>query len=243
LFGENGEVAGGIAIVRDVTERKQLEGSKERFIADAAHELRTPIGIVHGFATLLASGRDDLSSRIAREAIESIGTQSERMRALVNDLLDLSRLEQAGVQLEMRPVTIAEIVDASLSLAPPPHGTVVDRDVDGGARVVADPGRLHQVLINLLTNAYKYGGHHVEVVARHRAAIVEIIVCDDGDGVPADLVDRLFEPFSRGQNSIQIGGSGLGLAIVRSIIEGCGGVVAYEDSSSGARFHITLPAA
>jgi PAS domain S-box-containing protein len=243
LLGDDDEVVGGLAIIRDVTERREIISMKDRFIADAAHELRTPIGILGGFAALLSESRYDLTAESTRAAIESIVSQTERMRTLVDDLLDLSRLEQRRLPLEIQPVGVRSLVDNALTLTPPPDDVVLEQQIDPKAAVLADAGKLQQAVTNLLTNSYKYGGKTVKLDAERDGGRVRLRIADDGPGVPTEMVDRLFEPFSRGANAAGISGSGLGLAIVRSIVEACGGTVVYEQSRAGAGFLLLLPAA
>lgn len=227
-----------ISLVRDVTSRKEAEDMRDRFISDAAHELRTPISTLLGFAELLDGSYPEQQSREIRAGISRAGG---RVRVLIKNLLDLSRL-QRGVSLDIRSVMVDEMLRSALEASPPPAGVEVDFDSDGGLSVQTDPHRMEEVLSNLLTNAYRYGGSRVVVRARSQDGRVSIAVEDDGPGVEESLVPSLFEPFARGSSSSKAGGSGLGLAIVKGIVEACGGKVAYEQGSpTGARFQIELP--
>jgi signal transduction histidine kinase len=114
--------------------------------------------------------------------------------------------------------------------------------VDDGLVVWVDPVRFEQVLTNLLTNAYRYGGPEVAVEGRREGETVRLSVIDNGEGVPADLVPRLFEVFARGSNAESQGGSGIGLALCRRLVEAFGGDIAYDPNGRGARFTVRLQA-
>lgn len=241
LYGDSGEVVGGLGIIRDVSDRKQLEESKQKFIANAAHELRTPISVLGGFADLLANHRDQLDDETAQQAVMTIERQVVRMRILINDLLDFSRLERSGEEIPCEPVSVDEAVDRALALNPPPEGKSVEVNVAEHLIVLSEPSRLEQVVINLLGNAYKYGGENITVEALAvDEAWAEVAVADDGPGVPSDEQIRLFEPFRRGSSGAGVEGSGLGLAIVQTIVEACGGSARYDWDVPGARFVVRL---
>ncbi|MGH2722587.1 MAG: sensor histidine kinase [Actinomycetota bacterium] len=173
----------------------------------------------------------------------AIGRQGERARKLITSLLDLSQLEQGSIKLDLDVVDISEVTSSALcACAPPPPRTVKVESVDFQVR--ADRVRLEQVFVNLLGNAYRYGGPNVSILGSHQGPYVLVVVSDDGPGVPPELIPRMFEPFARGRDVEGIQGSGLGLAIVRRILEASGGEISYDRrSSSGARFLLRLPQA
>lgn len=224
-------------------ELRRMDGVKTAFIADAAHELRTPLTILTGMVEVLGEQRDQLTSEEVDRCFDALERQSARANQLVKNLLDLSRLEHStGAQPQ--PVDIGAHVRSALASAPPAEGTSVEVRVDEGTRAVADPDGLEQVLVNLLTNAYKYGGASVTVEGATRGGRVVLEVSDDGPGVETQLLPRLFEPFARGERSTAVGGSGLGMTIVRQLVESVGGAVAYEPRvPNGSRFVVTLPGA
>jgi PAS domain S-box-containing protein len=230
-----------IAQIDDITERKQLESFREAFIANAAHELRTPLTAVVGFAEILAHGWADMKEEQIERALNALDRQGKRLSGLVNNLLDLTRLTEGRIEVNLQSVDLASAAERVLEMTPPPQGKTVETKVGAEIRVIADPMRLEQILTNLLVNAYRYGGTRVNVSARRNNGRVEVEVSDNGAGVPADLVPRLFEPFTRGASASDSVGSGLGLALVRSMAEACGGDVQYEPAEpGGARFLVRL---
>ncbi len=231
------------AFVRDVSARKRLEGYRDQFIANAAHELRTPVATITGLLDLLKE-----RSRLKREDVDSAMTaitrQGHRLGILIRNLLDLTRLEQGNLEVDVQPVALAAAVRSALEAAPPPEGKKVEEDLRRDLIVSSDPTRLEQIVTNLLTNAYRYGGDEIRIVSDAGAGGVVLSVEDNGEGVPVDIVPQLFDPFTRGRNSSGTGGSGLGLAIVQMLAEACGANVTYAAREpSGSRFELHLPAA
>lgn len=239
---DSGAIVALLGTVQDVTEARRLDQMRRDFVANAAHELRTPLTTVSGMATLLATQRDRLSQAELDHAFAALGRQGQRARQLVTSLLDLSRLEAGRVPVEVVPVEVRDVVERALETAPPPDGVTVSTSVDG-ARAAADPERLEEVVVNLLTNAYRYGGPHVRVAAATSSGGVTLAVSDDGQGVPEEFVPELFEPFTRGGAVTGTPGSGLGLAISRRIARALGGDLTYEPDGGGARFVVRLRAA
>ncbi|MCA1832395.1 MAG: ATP-binding protein [Actinomycetota bacterium] len=230
----------GIERHRMVAELRRLDAAKTQFIADAAHELRTPLSTLGGFAQMLSMHRHTMSEEQLEQAFDAIGRQSEHVATLVNNLLDLSQIEHGSLRLELGPVDIDGAAQRAIEVAPAPPGRSVNVDAQG-ARVLADQSRLDQVLVNLLTNAYRYGGPEIRIGVEDDDPDVLVSVSDNGPGVPESVVPRLFEPFARGSNTGATRGSGLGLAIVRKLIEASGGTIWYEPGRPvGARFVIRL---
>ncbi|SHN13802.1 sensor histidine kinase [Cryptosporangium aurantiacum] len=226
--------------------RRRSEDRLRRFVADASHELRTPIATVRGYAELFRRGAssrpDDLADVLLR-----IESEATRMGHLVDELLLLARLDQ-GRPLSSEPVDLVALVDRAVADA----GAVdADRQItvetDGAVLVNGDPERLRQVLDNLLANVRLHTPPGtpaiVRVVTERAAAVVE--VSDAGPGIPADLRERVFERFFRGADAVRSasdGGSGLGLSIVVAVVEAHGGRVSAETASAGgARIRIELP--
>jgi PAS domain S-box-containing protein len=226
---------------QDITEQRRLEDTLRRFIANASHELRTPLTTVAGYAEALASRGRDLPPEVFEEFVEALGKQGERVRQLIDSLLDLSVAEHRRERAHPEPVSLSEVARRVLEAVPAPDQTSVEVDVPEGTPVAADAESLERVLINLLTNAYKYGGRHVRIEGRRDGAGSRIVVSDDGPGVPAETIPHLFEPFSRGPGAPGPG-SGLGLAIARSLVESLRGEIHYEAGvPGGARFVVTVP--
>ena len=226
-----------------VLERCAKLAYERRFIANAAHELRTPLTTLSGLSVTLATRRHQMSEPEIDECFAALERQGERTRVLIQNLLDLAQLEHGTPDVHPRAVAVAEVARRALEAAPPPEGRHVDVRIDDAVTALAEDSRLEQVIVNLLTNAYRYGGPSITVEAFSDVGGVLVVVSDDGEGVPSELLPQLFEPFGRGSvGSNQ--GSGLGLAIVRKLVTAHGGDVWYEPARPrGARFTIKLPRA
>ncbi|MGH9038279.1 MAG: PAS domain-containing sensor histidine kinase [Acidimicrobiia bacterium] len=229
------------ASIRNVTERKRLEAARDEFIHNAAHELRTPLATLAGLGELLATHLPAMSEEQLARSLAALQRQGERASVLVANLLDLSQLEGGRVRFHLEAVDASEAARRALDAAPPPAGTSVEIAIPEGLLVWADASRLDQVLTNLYTNAYRYGGPHVQVDGWPGEDAVVLTVADDGPGVPGELTQRLFEPFARGPDTEAQGGSGIGLALCRRLVEAFGGTIRYEPGRpAGARFSLRL---
>ncbi len=239
LASENARL---LARERETVERlRDLDKLKSEFVASASHELRTPLTTLSGFAITLSERRADMTDADVQSALDAMGRQGERTRALIENLLDLSRLEARADPLSLKPVKIGSAARAALEAAPPPPEVDVSVEVDEDVTALADPEGLEQVLANLLTNAYRYGGHLVRIVCS-AGDDVTIAVEDDGVGVLASDVAILFEPFSRGTNVNGSAGSGLGLTISARLVQAFGGTLVYEPlADGGSSFKMSLP--
>ena len=230
-----------IGTVQDITERKKQETFREQFIANAAHELRTPMTTLVGFVEMLARKRGVMPEEQLEVVIDAMSRSGDRLAVLINNLLDLTKLQQGELEFELQPVQINEVLEAARETSPPPEGKRLDVHVEGAPVALADRHRLDQVVTNLLTNAYRYGGGHIKVEAADRNGSVVLSVADDGAGVEAALLPNLFDPFTRGAASSEVGGSGLGLAIVKMLVDASGGEIWHEpESPHGARFTVRL---
>jgi signal transduction histidine kinase len=242
--------AGGtVWTIRDTTERVRLERMKSDFVAAASHELRSPLTSIKGFAELM--GRSgDLTER-QREATDIIRASTDRLVGLVDDLLEVARIEAGRVSVEPRPIALAPLVEETARLlAPRLEGKRQAVEVDVAADlppVLADPRRVRQILENLLANAHLYTGDggRVEVRARSVAGAVEIAVADTGRGMSAEELEHAFDRFFRGERAgMLVPGTGLGLWIVRSLAELQGGSVeAATEIGRGSTFTVRLPRA
>jgi two-component system, OmpR family, sensor histidine kinase MtrB len=187
--------------------------------------------------TLLA--RDDQLDGDSRKEMLRVGVeQGERLRRLLEELLDLSRLDSRGVRVEPRPLVLASVLGEIVSDAVATGGSV-ELDVADDLAVVADPLVLDRVLSNLLINAVRYGAEPITLSAEARDTFLRIAVEDSGEGVSEDLRPRLFERFAR-TDSANVG-SGLGLAIARAYARAHGGDLVYNPGEKGARFELIIP--
>jgi two-component system, OmpR family, sensor kinase len=234
-------------IERAFAERMAAEKRLRQFVADASHELRTPVTSIRGFAELFRRGAGERPADLAN-VMRRIEQEGERMGELVEELLLLARLDQ-GLPLEREPVEIAVVVEAAVDAAraaDPARPIAVD--AHGPLVVLGAESRLRQVVDNLLTNARVHtpagAPVHVRLASEDERAVLE--VSDEGPGVPAEEADRIFERFHRIDRSRarSQGGVGLGLAIVRSVVETHGGTVVYRPRPGGGSvFQVSLPLA
>jgi signal transduction histidine kinase len=230
-----------IGTIQDVTERKRQEEFRDRFIANAAHELRTPMTTLVGFVEMLARKQGNMPEPQMSVALDAMSRSGDRLTVLINNLLDLSKLQQGELEFELAPVAIEDAISSAREAAPPPEGKTVELDVQGSPIALADRHRLDQILSNLLTNAYRYGGPNIRVEATEQNGAVVLSVADDGPGIEPELVPSLFDPFTRGAASSEVGGSGLGLAIVKMLVDASGGQIWHERATPhGARFNVRL---
>jgi two-component system phosphate regulon sensor histidine kinase PhoR len=240
---------GAVLTFHDVTERRRLERVRRDFVANASHELRTPLTSIRGFVEALEDGAVQ-EPTTAERFLGKIRTHADRMAALVEDLLELSRLEsgeRAPQWEQVAPAEVAQDVVASLSGLAERKGMQLELHDRGAPAVMTDGERLHRILVNLVDNALKYtpDGGKVEVVvspAPQGGALVE--VRDNGPGIPSEHLPRIFERFYRVDKarSRELGGTGLGLAIVRHLAEGMKASVSVTSSlGEGSCFSVTLP--
>jgi CheY-like chemotaxis protein len=229
----------------------RLEGAnrvKDEFLATLSHELRTPLNAILGWSDLLI--RPGLQGEAQRKALESINRNAKSQAALIDDILDVSRIITGNLRLDVRPVDVREVVKASCESIQPAaaaRGVEMRAVVHPHAVVVGDPDRLQQVLWNLLSNSVKFSdaGSRIDVDVRQTNAHVRIVVRDMGTGIAPDLLPHVFERFRQGDSSTTRarGGLGLGLAIVRHLVELHGGTVTAESEGAGlgATFTVDLP--
>ena len=214
----------------------QLEELKSNFVAIASHELRTPASSVYGVLATLA-GRDELPPE-TRDTLVQVGyEQAERLRRLIEQLLDLSQVDARRVPVERKPVVVRLILDEIVAAAVP-DADHVRLEVPPALAAVVDPLVLDRIVSNLLINATRYGEPPIVVSAEGRDRHLRIAVEDAGAGVPEDLQPRLFERFARGADAR---GSGLGLTIARAYARAHGGDLVFSPGAGGARFELLLP--
>ncbi|WP_342356032.1 HAMP domain-containing sensor histidine kinase [Corynebacterium lizhenjunii] len=230
-------------IQRSVETAQNKEEQMRRFVGDASHELRTPLTSLRGYTELYRSGATDDVDRV----LEKVNEESTRMSLLVEDLLALTRAE--GNRLELRTVDLLELAlsaGSSARAAFPGRKVEVHNQSKGIPLVNGDPDRLHQVLLNLVSNGLRHGGEDAEVSIdlREVGTHVCIDVTDNGRGMSPDVASHIFERFYRADTSRtrDTGGSGLGLAITKSIVEQHGGeITLVSEEGVGSTFTVALP--
>jgi PAS domain S-box-containing protein len=250
---DDGHISGAVVVFRDMTQRREVERMKNEFLSVVSHELRTPLTSIRGSLGLLAGGGlvelNAQASRMVSIALES----SERLTRLINDILDIERLESGSLPMDLQPREAAELVLASvqeLTGLARSQGVLLEAGPTSG-RVLADADRIVQTLANLVSNAIKFSP--AEALVRVEAqteqapggATVTFSVRDQGRGIPEDKLESIFERFEQVDSSDarQMGGTGLGLAISRSIVERHGGRIWAESAvGEGTTVFFTLPA-
>ncbi|NJD90267.1 MAG: HAMP domain-containing protein [Geobacter sp.] len=240
---------GVVAVFHDITDIKRLENIRKDFVANVSHELRTPVTVIKGYAETLLDGLIKDNPEQAQKFIAVILSHSERLTTLITDILNLSELESAGFALELHSCEVEAVVRRAAAMVEKKaaaKGVAVVLPERSVTKALADPGRLEQVLVNLLDNAVKYtpSGGRVEVLVDSDADMLSVAVRDNGAGVPEESIPRLFERFYRvdAGRSRSEGGTGLGLAIVKHIVQLHGGTVKAENNrpARGATFSFTL---
>lgn len=242
---------GTVLVFHDITRTKELENMRKEFVANVSHELRTPISVIRGYMeTLLEEPPPDADT--ARRFQRTIQRHVLRLEALIDDLLQISTLESQQARVESGPVWLGEVAVAVVEeLECRAREKAMSIHVDLPADLPAvrgDRRRLHQVLVNLLANAIQYtqAGGRVVMSARAGGGEIECCVADNGPGIAAEDLDRVFERFYRVDKarSRSMGGTGLGLSIVKHIVQAHGGRAWAESAiGSGSRFFFTVPTA
>jgi two-component system phosphate regulon sensor histidine kinase PhoR len=238
---------GAVLVLHDVTGIKRLEAVRRDFVANVSHELKTPLTVIRGYAETLAA--EDAPAAVRRDFLGKVLANARRMQQLVDDLLDLSRIESRSWSPRPERVPLAPLVeDVWATLAPRAEavGLVFTASIDPGLAVCADPQAARQVLLNVLDNSVRYTlpGGTITVTATARTEGVWIEVRDSGVGIPSEHLPRIFERFYRvdAARSRELGGTGLGLAIVKHLVEAHGGRVEAQSAlGAGTTIRILLP--
>ncbi len=259
-----GESSGVVVVFRDATDRikaEQMERDKlaaelasrqkTHFLSRVSHELRTPLNAILGFTQLLQLDESRPLDAMQRSRLDRVQHAGSHLLALINDVLDLARLEEGARPLELGPVDVAAVIDASCTMleqAARERDVHVERRLDHAAPpALADVRVLEQVLLNLLSNGIKYNraGGRLTVELSVPGDTVEIAVRDEGAGLDAAQLEQLFQPFNRlGAENSTVEGSGLGLVIARSLVEAMGGELRVSSRcGAGTCFTVCLSAA
>jgi two-component system phosphate regulon sensor histidine kinase PhoR len=230
ILEENQGQPGMILVFHDLTRLRRLERTRQEFVANVSHELRTPLSVIKGYAETLQSEAAWSDSDIRGKMIGAIDRNAERLSLLIEDLLDLSQLDAEQLTLELAPVDLSALVRRVVQDF---EGRLLQRhcevqvDLSPRTLINGDAKRLHQVFVNIIDNAIKYGSEPGRIVigegerkAGESGETIEIFVQDTGPGIPPDACERIFERFYRVDKARarKAGGTGLGLAIVKHII-------------------------
>jgi len=248
VFDTDGRKQGTIVVFHDLTRLKQLERTREEFVANVSHELRTPLSLIKGYTETLLDGAKD-NPEVVTKFLQTIQRNSERLQFLIEDLLTISELESGRLKMNLQSVRLHSLVDRVIedfkTQAQSRRVELTNNVPELTAR--ADSERLQQVFSNLIGNAIKYGreGGRVDVSGHLLDGdAIELCVKDDGPGIPTEALERVFERFYRVDKARarEQGGTGLGLSIVKHIVQSHGGKVwARSQVGSGAEFYFTLP--
>lgn len=249
IFNSDGEKQGTILVFHDLTRLKQLERTREEFVANVSHELRTPLSLIKGYVETLLDGAKD-NAEVSTKFLQTIQRNAERLQFLIEDLLTISELESGRLKMNLQPVHLRPLVEKVFEdfRAQAPARKVTFANSVPELIVHADAERLQQVLGNLVSNALKYGRSDGKIEAGGRRMdgdVIEVFLRDDGPGIPPEALERVFERFYRVDKgrSREQGGTGLGLSIVKHIVQSHGGKVwARSEPGKGAEFFFTLPA-
>ncbi len=241
-------VQGVVINARDVTARHEMEKMKRDFISTVSHELRTPLTSIHGALGLLSSGKIGDVSEKGQRMLDIAVKNTDRLVRLVNDILDIERMDSGAISLQLRQVNAGELLSHAAEVM---HNMAESAGVNIEAvacdiAFIADGDRLIQLLTNLLSNAIKFSGRGrvVTISAEQQGRFVHFEVADKGRGIPADKLESIFERFQQvdASDSKEKGGTGLGLSICRLIAQQHGGRIWVESVlEKGSTFHVELP--
>jgi signal transduction histidine kinase len=266
LRDESGELVGFAKVTRDLTERRaaQIQAladmrrvtesnmanrAKSEFLMAMSHELRTPLNAIGGYAELLALGLGGGVTERQREYLDRIRRSQQHLMALINDILNFSRIEGGQIKYEVTEISLASVIDGVVPMIEPQADGKNLRVTQGSAGDViacADRGKVEQILINLLSNSIKYTdpGGRIDISTALVEGRAQIRVSDTGIGIPDDKLGAIFEPFVQVGRSLArpAEGTGLGLAISRDLARAMGGDLTAESTlGQGAVFTLTLP--
>jgi PAS domain S-box-containing protein len=243
-----GRMIGASRIGRDITDRKVVDRMKDEFLGTVSHELRTPLTAIKGFIELVLDGDAGPVPDTQREFLEVASRNADRLGALINDILDVNRIESEGLKIRKEPTDLAAVLEDVLStfrVMAHTKGIALRQEIATLPKVMGDAARLVQVFTNLVSNAIKYTPKgEVGIRAISIDGGVEVVVYDTGIGLTKEEHGQLFTKFFRGRNPIvtESGGTGLGLVIVKAIVETHGGSIGVESlPGEGTRFRVFLP--
>lgn len=252
LRNELGHVAGAVVAFQDISRLREVDRMKDEFVSIVSHELRTPLTSIRGSVQLVLDDPRSVPDDEHRALLQIALNNCERLVRIINDILDVSKIESGHLTLRKKPVNVVELVRQSIDVVASPAraaGVTLESNVPASIRpVMVDPDRIVQALVNLLSNAVKFAptGTVVSVSVTGTAQLVTVTVSDQGEGIAPENLNRLFRKFEQvdSSSSRRKGGTGLGLAITKALVEQHGGrIVVDSELNKGTRFSFTLPAA
>ena len=251
FLNENGLILGTVYLFDDITREKEIDQMKSDFISLVSHELRTPLTSIIGFVSFILDGKAGAINDRQRNSLARVQRQSKRLAALINDLLDISRIESGRIQMEQESISLLEIVTQRLEEIRPQADEKSIRLVltapESIPDILGDEARMGQVFTNLIGNAIKFTPNNGEVSVKVEADgnLLHVEVIDTGPGIPAEERQKIFDKFYQLSDisTRQQGGSGLGLSITKSIVEAHGGKLWIDDGNQGkgSNFQFVLP--
>ena len=251
FLNENGLILGTVYLFDDITREKEIDQMKSDFISLVSHELRTPLTSIIGFVSFILDGKAGTINDRQRNSLARVQRQSKRLAALINDLLDISRIESGRIQMDQQPISLLDIATQRLEeIRPQADEKSIQLDLtapESVPEVLGDEARMGQVFTNLIGNAIKFTPDNGEVSVKVEADgnLLHVEVIDTGPGIPPEERQKIFDKFYQLSDisTRQQGGSGLGLSITKSIVEAHGGKLWIDDGNQGkgSNFQFVLP--
>ncbi len=252
LRNDLGHVAGAVVAFQDISRLREVDRMKSEFVSVVSHELRTPLTSIRGSVQLLLDDPYAVADPEHKQLLQIALNNCERLVRIINDILDVAKIESGNITLHRKPVNVADIVRQSIQVVEgPARAAQVAIDARLPARlrpVMVDPDRIVQALVNLLSNAVKFApqGSTIAITAAGSDSMITLAVSDQGEGIAPENLHRLFQKFQQvdSSSSRRKGGTGLGLAITKSLVEQHGGRIHVDSEvTKGTRFSFTLPVA
>ena len=252
LRNELGHVAGAVVAFQDISRLREVDRMKDEFVSIVSHELRTPLTSIRGSVQLVLDEPNSVPDPEHQQLLQIALNNCERLVRIINDILDVAKIESGNITLHKKPVNVADLVRQAIQVVEGPARLAqVKLDARLPARLrplMVDPDRIVQALVNLLGNAVKFAPHGstVTITAVGSENMITLAVSDQGEGIAPENLNRLFQKFQQldSSSSRRQGGTGLGLAITKALVEQHGGrILVDSELGKGTRFSITLPAA